>query len=110
MNKSRRLYKKHRHREHYPDDSVIYADDIMVTRIDLRQAQTDIRRKLNVVKRRNGIPQSMGILFHVLVDGSVKVEPCAKNRYTFFRVKNDRMAELVKRVERMIVYGKEAQP
>lgn len=112
MTKSRRLYKKHRHKEHYPDDSAIYADDIMVTRIDLRQAQTDIRRRLNAIKRRNGIPQSKGILFHVLLDGTVKVEPHAKSKYFLFLVKNERMIELLKHIDTMILKGsaEEAQP
>lgn len=110
MTKSRRLYKKHKHQEHYPDDSAIYADDIMVTWHDLRQAQTDIRRRLNAIKRRNGIPQSKGILFHVLVDGSVKVEPSVKDRYSFFRVKNDKMAKLLKSIRTIPVIDPEAKP
>ena len=90
MTKSRKLYKKHKHREYYLN---LY----------------DIRRKLNVVKRRNGIPQSMGILFHVLVDGSVKVEPIAKDRYTFFRVKDDKMDKLLKSIRTIPVRDPEAK-
>lgn len=68
------------------------------------------RMWLNAIKRRNGIPQHMGILFHVLVDGSVKAEPHAKDRYTFFRVKDDKMAKLLKSIRSIPVTGSEVKP
>ena len=115
MTKDRKLYKKHKHREYCPDpeEGAIYADDLMVTHVtpaDVRQAEVHIRTRLNAIKRRNGIPQHMGILFHVLVDGSVKVEPHAKDRYTFFRVKDDKMANLLKSIRTIPVRDPEAQP
>lgn len=115
MTKSRKLYKKHRHREYCsdPEKDAIYADDRMVSQVthaDIRQAEVHIRTRLNAIKRRNGIPQHMGVLFHVLVDGSVKVEPIAKDRYTIFRVKDDKMAKLLKSIRTIPVTGSEAQP
>ena len=114
MTKSRKLYMKHKHREYCPDpeEGAIYADDLMVTHVtpaDVRQAEVHIRTRLNAIKRRNGIPQHMGILFHVLFDGSVKAEPRAKDRYTFFRVKDDKMAKLLKSVRSIPVTGSEAK-
>ena len=107
MTKSRKLYKKHKHREYYPDpEGAIYADDLMVSQVthaDIRQAEVHKRTKLNAIKRRNGIPQSKGILFHVLLDGTVKVEPHAKSKYFLYLVKNERMIELLKRIDTKIV-------
>lgn len=112
MTKSRRLYKKHKHREYCPDPEkdAIYGDDRMVAQVtyaDIRQAEVHIRTRLNAIKRRNGIPQSKGILFHVLLDGTVKVEPHAKSKHFMYLVKNERMIELLRHIERRIVYGSE---
>ena len=108
MTKPRKLYKKHKHREYCPDpeEGAIYADDLMVTHVtpaDVRQAEVHIRTRLNAIKRRNGIPQSKGILFHVLLDGTVKVEPHAKSKYFLYLVKNERMIELLKKIDTKIV-------
>lgn len=115
MTKSRKLYKKHKHREYCPDpeEGTIYADDRMVAHVtpaDVRRLEVHTRTRLNAIKRRNGIPQHMGILFHVLVDGSVKVKPGVKDRYTFFRVKDDKMAKLLKSIRSIPVTGSEVKP
>ena len=82
MTKSRRLYKKHRHKpfEENVNADNFYADGMVVSIFGPKEENVKKRIFANCVKRRHGIPQSMALLIHIHEDGRREYKPWKKDK------------------------------
>lgn len=83
MAKSRRLYKKQRHKPFEENVNVdnFYADGLKVSLFKPSEEERQKRTYLNCIKRKHGIPQSMSLLIHFHEDGKLEYKPFPKNKH-----------------------------